>query len=99
MKTFSALLAFCAWNSPVPGEFPAQRPVMLSFDVFFDLRLINYWLNNREAGDLRCYRSHYDVTVMCYEDETFSLIYGDVNIMVTILQIMAKTHFPEMIIL
>ena len=24
---------------PVPGEFPAQRPVTPSFDVFFDLRL------------------------------------------------------------
>ena len=40
MKTFSALLAFCAGNSPVPGEFPAQKPVTRSFDVFFDLRLI-----------------------------------------------------------
>ena len=39
METFSALLAFCAWNSPVHGEFPAQRPVTRSFDVFFDLRL------------------------------------------------------------
>ena len=29
----------CAGNSPVPGEFPAQRPVTRSFDVFFDLRL------------------------------------------------------------
>ena len=37
MKTFSALLAICAGNSPVPGEFPAQRPVSRSFDVFFDL--------------------------------------------------------------
>ena len=36
---FSALLAFCAENSPVTGEFPAQRPVTRSFDVFFDLRL------------------------------------------------------------
>ena len=27
-----------AWNLPVIGEFPAQRPVMQSFDVFFDLR-------------------------------------------------------------
>ena len=26
-------------NSPVPGEFPTQRPVMRSFDVFFALRL------------------------------------------------------------
>ena len=33
-----ALLAFCAENSPVTGEFPAQRPVTQSFDVFFDLR-------------------------------------------------------------
>ena len=39
METFSASLAICAGNSPVPGEFPAQRPVTRSFDVFFDLRL------------------------------------------------------------
>ena len=39
METFSALLALCAGNSPVTGEFPAQRPVTRSFDVFFDLRL------------------------------------------------------------
>ena len=39
MEAFSALLAFCAGNSPVPGEFPAQRPVTRSFNVFFDLRL------------------------------------------------------------
>ena len=39
METFSALLAFRAGNSPVPGEFPVQRPVTRSFDVFFDLRL------------------------------------------------------------
>ena len=39
METFSALLAICAGNSPVPGEFPTQRPVTRSFDVFFDLCL------------------------------------------------------------
>ena len=33
MKTFSALLALCAGNSPVTGEFPSQRPVTRSFDV------------------------------------------------------------------
>ena len=38
METFSALLAICAGNSPVPGEFPSQRPVTRSFDVYFDLR-------------------------------------------------------------
>ena len=37
METFSALLAICAGNSPVPGEFPTQRPVTRSFDVNFDL--------------------------------------------------------------
>ena len=39
IETFSALLAMCAGNSPVTGEFPAQRPVTRSFDVFFDRRL------------------------------------------------------------
>ena len=39
METFSALLAICAGNSPVIGEFPTQRPVTRSSDVFFDLRL------------------------------------------------------------
>ena len=38
METFSALLAICAGNSPVPGEFPTQRPVTRDFDVYFDLR-------------------------------------------------------------
>ena len=36
-ETFSALLAICAGNSPVPVEFPTQRPVSRSFDIFFDL--------------------------------------------------------------
>ena len=39
MVTFSALLAICAGNSPVSGEFPAQTPVTRSFDIFVDLRL------------------------------------------------------------
>ena len=38
MEKFSLLLAICAGNSPVPGEFPTVRPVTRSFDVFFDLR-------------------------------------------------------------
>ena len=39
METFSALVAICAGNSPVSAEFPAQRPVTRSFDMFCDLRL------------------------------------------------------------
>ena len=39
METFFALLAICAGNSPVTGEFPSQRPVTRIFDVCFDLHL------------------------------------------------------------
>ena len=42
METFSALLALCAGNSPVPGEFPAQGPATWNIDVSFDL---NGWVN------------------------------------------------------
>ena len=52
METFSALLANCAGNSPVTGEFSAQRPVTRSFDVFFDLRLnmLNKRLSKQSWG-------------------------------------------------
>ena len=56
METFSALLAFCAGNSLVTGEFPSQRPETRSFDV---------WVNNRDTGDTRRHGAHCDVTVMC----------------------------------
>ena len=56
IETFCALLAICAGNSPVTGEFPAQRSVTRSF--------LNGWANNGEAGDLRRYSAHHDVTVM-----------------------------------
>ena len=39
MESFSVLLALCAGNSPVTGEFPAQWPVTRSFSIFFDLCL------------------------------------------------------------
>ena len=74
METFSVLLAICAWNSPVHGEFPAQRPVtgalMFSLICFW----INYWVNNREAGDLRCHRAHYDVIVMSWVGDISQVI-------------------------
>ena len=49
METSSALLALCAGNSPVTGEFPSQRPVAGRFDVFFDLYL-NKQLNKQSWG-------------------------------------------------
>ena len=48
MEIFAALLARCAGNPPVTGEFPSQRPVTRSFD-FFSLicAWIKGWVNNR----------------------------------------------------
>ena len=64
METFSALLAICAGNSPVPGEFPTKRPVTRNFDVFFDLRP-NKLLSKQSWGWWFETPSHYyDVIVM-----------------------------------
>ena len=49
IEKFSALLAICVGNSPVTGEFPAQRPVTRSFDVFFDQHL-NKRLSKQSGG-------------------------------------------------
>ena len=73
MGTLSALLAICAGDSPVTGEFPTQMPVTRSFDVFI-CAWINGWVNNSDAGDFRHHRVHYDVTVMlmyCYFEHSF----------------------------
>ena len=64
METFSALLTICAGNSPVTGEFPSQRQVARSSDVFFIYAWINGGVNSHEAGDLRRHRAHYDVIAM-----------------------------------
>ena len=64
METFSALLVLCARNSPVTGEFPAQRSSDTELRCFFDLRLNKRLSKKREAGDLRRHRAHYDVIVM-----------------------------------
>ena len=71
METFAALLALCAGNSPVPGNssVPGNSPHKgqwrgtLMFSLIYVW--INGWVNNREASDLRRYRGHYDVSVMC----------------------------------
>ena len=46
-------------NSPHKGQW--RRALKFSLICVW----INSWVNNREAGDLRRYRNHYDVTVMC----------------------------------
>ena len=64
METFSALLAICAPNSPGPVNSPhkGQWRGALTFSLI--CVWINGWVNNHEAGDLRRYRVHYDVTIM-----------------------------------
>ena len=57
-------MAICAWNSPVPGEFPAKGQWRGALMFSLICVWINDWVNNREAGDLRRYRAHYDVIVM-----------------------------------
>ena len=64
METFSMSLAFCAGNSPVTGEFPAQKASNMELWSFSICAWINGWVNSPEAGDLRRHRAHYDVTVM-----------------------------------
>ena len=59
MVVFLISLKWCQWFTwkvgCLTGEFPAKRPVTLSFDV-----------NNREAGDLRRHSAHYDPIVMIW---------------------------------
>ena len=63
-------------NSPHKGQW--RGALMFSLICAW----IDGWVNNREAGDLRCHRAHYDATVMWYEIicmgsiYRFGLIYG-----------------------
>ena len=76
METFSALLALCEGNSPVTGEFPSQRPVARSCDIFFDLCLNKLLNNHRDANDLRRHRAHYNVIVMSLKKHMMTSWHG-----------------------
>ena len=69
METFSALLAICAGNSPVPVNSPhkGQWCGALMFCIW-----INDWVNNGETGDLRRYLGHCNVNVMPPQDVNIS---------------------------
>ena len=63
IETLSALMALCAGNSRVTGEFLSQKwrgALMFSLVCAW----INGWVKNHEAVDLRRHRAHYDVIVM-----------------------------------
>ena len=64
METLSALLALCAGNSPVlvNSHHKGQWRGALIFSFICDW--LNGRVNNRDTGDLRRHRSHYDVIVI-----------------------------------
>ena len=85
METFSALQVICAVNSPVTGELPHKGQWRGALIFSLICVWINDWVNNREAGDLRRYRAHCDVTVMtksrwAYLIYSLHVIFADRNI-------------------
>ena len=75
MEPFSALLALCAGNSPVPVNSPhkGQWHGALMFSLIY--AWINDLVNNREAGDLRRQCGHYDVIAMQWHYELFNAMF------------------------
>ena len=67
MEPFSAWLAQCAGISLVPVNSPHKGQWRGAFMFSLIYAWINDWVNNREAGDLRRQRGHYDVIVMCQQ--------------------------------
>ena len=80
MDTFSALLALCAGNSPVTDKSPHKGQWRGALMFSFICAWINSWVNNRDAGDLRCHHAHYDVTVMWIHKNDLSTVYSVVSL-------------------
>ena len=74
METFSALLALCAGNSPVPVNSPHKGQYRGALMFYLIYAWINDWVNNREAGDLRRQCGHYDVIVMSGKYQKYAAI-------------------------
>ena len=62
METFPPLQALCEGNSPVNSPHKGQWRGALMFSLIWTWT--NDGVNNRDAGDFRRHRAHYDVTVM-----------------------------------
>ena len=73
-------------NSPHKGQW--RGALMFSLICVW----INGWVNNREAGDLRCHRAHYDVIVMTWK-RFQPMTEGVIN--VTFLSLAENVHLPE----
>ena len=59
--------------SPVTGEFPSKGQWRGALMFPLINAWTNGWTNNRDAGNLRRHRVHYDVTVMYLEDRFDSI--------------------------
>ena len=68
MEAFSALLAFVQW---IPRK--GQGLGALLFSLIY--AWINGWVNNREAGDLKRHRTHYDVIIMNLNFQTMEWLH------------------------
>ena len=79
METFSALLALCAGNSSVTGEFPDKAS---DAELWCFLWSAPEWTieNNREASDLRRHRTHYDATVMVMGPNNIMMAHYDIMV-------------------
>ena len=57
-------------TAPLCGEFTGPRWIphtkASDAELFSLIGFLNGWVNNRDAGDLRRHRAHYDVTVMVH---------------------------------
>ena len=77
IKTFSALLALCEGNHRSPVDSPHKELWRGALMFSLICAWINGWTNNRDAGDLRRHRAHYDVTVMVIYSHRLVVIYGE----------------------
>ena len=91
---------------PLNGDFPSQRPVTQGFNVFFDVRLYNGEVSNRDAGDLRHHRAHCNVTITSFQEITIQhtqlkeveprAFYGLKKLQKLLLQRNKLTRVPEL---
>ena len=58
-RNISRAVGHLCWEFTGRRCFPTQRPVTRNFDVSLICAWINVWVKNREAGDLRRHRAHY----------------------------------------
>ena len=91
----SKLLAFCEGNSPATGEFPSQRPMTRSLIFSLICAWANGWANNRDVGDLRRHRNHYDVTVMLPKTYMLMAILYILQSVVVICHWLENTNVPS----